>query len=925
MKLQKYIAVILLASVSGSLSAQSPPAQEIRRIFADTIGWSITPRQMIASRNGGFLVAGSIAHFGFIAKINDCGDPVWLKTHLLGEATALQGIAELPSGNLMAVGNCDNCAPGDTTRKALAGLFDPGGDLLRDTTLGRFNFNATAYAVISTPEGKAALTGAFVWASFLSPTRAFLTVLDESLQPDFWGEYNELYYDEPRALAQTADGGYVLAGYSSASLSAPGQAQLFRTGAQGQLLWKHTSTQLHSYFNSVQIASDGRLAAFGAHRMVGLDNQVYLAVHDHAGGSLLQERHYGSTADDEGRSLRAVEGGFLAGAAYGEPSQEGWNVRDWIFRLDENYEIADEDFFDSYLLAHSIVNVVPLSPDGRDYAYLSRRTFFESRSVLFYKRSRRGRHLALSQAPQHYQLVPRNLNSNLGVVTYQGILQTPGAYEQARLDVFRNNALIQTNFSPVLPQFSFQVQIPAERANYTFRLSGIKNGMAYPEAEACDVVAGDAYIIQGQSNAVAGPPFFAPDTSVLQYADPFVRNFGLVASNDSMYRWRREAEDANSFADNPSGQWGRVLGAHIAQQQGIPVAILNGGIGGIAIDQMMPNPAAPHSTAHSYGQFYRRMEQAGLRDNVRAVLFFQGETNALNGYNETVQSYQNKYLQLRNHWQSDYDYEREYIFQIRPGCWNGNFPVIQEAQRRLPLLVPDLSIMSATGMNHDGCHYHFENGYERAGKDIYRLIAKDLYQANEMPDIFPPEADSAWFSACDLTQITLLLRREPDTYLWTAGWEEDFRLEGSPGTSVLSGQVSGNTVALNLSAAPGAGFSGLSYVSHAGGAEAPVKNANGIGMLAFYNMPVSMCPVTVREEDDWAQPAAAFPNPTDGQFTLRLPEAAEVTLYDVSGNAVPYGQYAAGEHRLRLDGPPGVYLLAVKRKEGIQTLRLVRK
>lgn len=922
----------LVASMYSALYGQSLPAQEIRRIFPDSIQGSVVPRQIIASQSGGFLVAGSIAQGGFIAKLNECGDPVWVRMHLLGTATALNGIAELPSGEIAAVGNCLHCAPGDTSSKALVMKLDAIGTLLRDTTFGLLNLRAAAHAVIRTSAGGIALTGSFAWAGFFHPTRAFLTVLDENLQPDFWREYHEQFYDEPRALAQTPDGGYVLAGYSFPSIPAPWQAQLFRTDAQGQLIWKNLSPKLHSHFRSVQIGADGAVVALGQYWVDSVSNRdVYLAVHHTAGGNMLLDRHYGSSpTDDNGVSLQAVAGGFVVGAVWGLPRQQHWGTSDWIFRLDENYNLVEEEFFDSYLANHAIVNPALLSPDGRDYAHLSRRVFVElGRDIVFYKKTRQGRHTVLAQAPQHYQLVPRNTVTGMGTVSYQGSLQTTGVYDMMRLDVFRNDILVQTNFATASEQFSFQVNIPAELANYTFRLSGIKNGITHPEADACDVVAGDAYIIQGQSNALANIPLFADDSVPHAYRyhrNAFVRNFGLANAADSLYRWRREADDNNLYADIGSGQWGLVMAEKIVLEQGIPVAIMNGGIGGIAIDQMMPNPAAPHSTAHAYGRFYQRMERAGLRDRVRAILFFQGETNALPGYNETVESYQNKYLQLRSYWQSDYSFEREYLFQIRPGCWAGNFHIIQEAQRRLAEELPQMQIMSSTGMNHDGCHYHYTNGYQRAGNDMYRLLAKDFYDAPTMPDVHPPTVDSAWFSACDLTQITLRLRHSADTYTWTPGWETDFRSEGSPATSVVSGQVAGNTVVLNLSAAVAAGFTGLSYVSHVGGADVPLKNANGIGMLAFFNMPVSVCAVSSREELTIdSGPASVFPNPTNGAFTLRLPWTAEVTLYDATGRRRAYGHYGAGAHELHIDGPAGVYILMLRHREGVEQLRILRQ
>jgi trimeric autotransporter adhesin len=73
------------------------------------------------------------------------------------------------------------------------------------------------------------------------------------------------------------------------------------------------------------------------------------------------------------------------------------------------------------------------------------------------------------------------------------------------------------------------------------------------------------------------------------------------------------------------------------------------------------------------------------------------------------------------------------------------------------------------------------------------------------------------------------------------------------------------------------------------------------------------------------QQAEAFPNPNDGQFVLRLPWPAELTLYDAAGRTLQTGHYGAGVHTMRINAPAGVYWLAVRQAKGVQTIKLVRK
>lgn len=835
---------LLWVSFFSFLSAQNLPPQDLIRQFADTTEGGINPRQIINVQGGGFLIAGSTGSKGLLTKLSPCGEVVWNQEYLYGAETALNGLTELPSGKLLAVGDCLACAPGDSTTKALVIKTDARGMILQDTTFGYNNFNATATAVINTADGRAAVTGSLVWARFLSPTRAFFTILDDQFQSSVWEEYNQLYLDKPQAITQTSDNGFLLAGYAIPALFAPRQAQLFYVDEQGRLLWKNTSTHLNSQFNSVQQAPDGKIIAFGQRLLDTLSGQdVYLAVHDPVNGDLLLDKTYGSPAKDFGRSLHAVEDGYLAAGIWGEPQRPTFSRRDWVFRLDENFEIEENFFRDSYLFAHTLVNVLPLSPDGKNFAFLSRLAFFASRATFFFKKTRQGRHLQLAEAPQHKRLYPRNLDTNKGMVRYLGSLSTPDTYEEIRLEVFRENERIQTLTDLTPADFSFQIDVPAELANYSFQLSGVKNGTAYLEAEACEVAAGDAYLIQGQSNALAGIPYDPEnriDHAYRYHRDPFIRNFGLKHRNDSIYVWHKEANDFDNYADKRSGQWGLIFGKRIVEEQGVPVAILNGAISGVSIDSMTDR----NNPAGRYNRFLKRVDRSGLKNNLRALVMFQGETNAAGGFWNSADSYYQKFLRLNEHWEEDFpSLQQRYLFQIRPGAyWAGATLLtclqIEEAQRRLAEDLPEWQVMSTTGMNHDSTHYFYQNGYERAGADIYRLMAHDLYETSQTLNIYPPTVDSAWFSSCDRQEITLQLRHSKDFYYWTPGWETDFRLEGSPEIGVDSGGVVGNTITLYLSGKPGPDFSGLSYTSHPGGSDAPVKNANGIGMLTFYNFQV---------------------------------------------------------------------------------------
>ncbi|MBL7809071.1 MAG: hypothetical protein JNN28_14725, partial [Saprospiraceae bacterium] len=584
--------ILLLAGflcLIQTAGAQNHPANDLVFSTADTSDGYLRPRRMIQTSDGGFLVAGKFFDQGYITKIQSCGTQVWMRTYAFGDETELLSLVELPSGEIAAVGSCDNCAPNDSTLKALVIKTDQNGLLLADTTLGNLNLSALATDILLNEDQQLAVTGYLTIGPGFLPSNAFMAIMaPESLQTPDWNTYHQLFYDYSNAITQTQEGNYVLAGRSSPALFSPVQAQVYCTDAAGNLLWSHASPYQNSQFNDVTQAADGRIVALGD-RLVdaNVGRELFMLVLEKETGAVLQEITLGSEDDDAGKSIQSVENGFLIGAIYGMPRQQDWNRRDWVLRLDTQFNMVDQYFRDDYLLAHSMVNALPLSPDGRWFVYYAQVSFFTANQILFYKHTDQGYRTLLENAPSNHQLTPRNLQTNKGDIRIKGAV-APDQYDALRLDIFRNHQLFQTFLDDTPQNFDFQQQMEAELAEYTYRLTGVKGSINTLELEACDLVAGDVYLIQGQSNAVAGLPLQDADHAYRHHTSPYIRNFGLKFKNDTLFTWKKEETGWLDFNDNIVGQWGILMAKNIVDQHQIPVAVINGAVSGIAIDSLSP-------------------------------------------------------------------------------------------------------------------------------------------------------------------------------------------------------------------------------------------------------------------------------------------------------------------------------------------------
>ena len=114
------------------------------------------------------------------------------------------------------------------------------------------------------------------------------------------------------------------------------------------------------------------------------------------------------------------------------------------------------------------------------------------------------------KAPQDKQLVARNLNTNLGTVNISGTVNNSGVNYDAievvviRGGIFEDSRVSENlSFSGNMAPFNIDVTINSELTNYTIIINGLDGANTTQIKQATEVVAGDVFIVQGQSNAEA--------------------------------------------------------------------------------------------------------------------------------------------------------------------------------------------------------------------------------------------------------------------------------------------------------------------------------------------------------------------------------------------------------------------------------------
>lgn len=431
----------------------------------------------------------------------------------------------------------------------------------------------------------------------------------------------------------------------------------------------------------------------------------------------------------------------------------------------------------------------------------------------------KAQNIALTSFPHNNQLYKRNLATNIATIVINATTNSTSGFSFVTLEVYRNNILHNSynttlTYNNGIAPINFSVPIIAELAQYKFVLKGNGNAIL---AEADNVVAGDIYIVTGQSNSVWDNfNYIAPTLN------PFVRTF-----NES-YVWQ---------ATYDLGGIGFWFANTLVNTLQIPVAVFKSGEAGRPIDYFQRNDNNPFDLTTNYGRLLTRFNYAGFTSSdVRAIIWYQGESDGL----QTETYYTNLFTSLYSDWTENYSPERYYVFQIRKGCYPfvTDTSDIPEAQRKLPLLFNNLKVIAtnATPQGSDGCHYTNTDGYNQLALRLFNVINYELYNNGASSGIYSPNITNVRFSDLTKTQVKFNLLPANDIYNWQSGSQNYFNVNGIAATN---GSIVGNEVTLELSQPILSNTSVLNFMGAAPQATPFIVNQNGIGLLSFKNVQVN--------------------------------------------------------------------------------------
>ena len=447
---------------------------------------------------------------------------------------------------------------------------------------------------------------------------------------------------------------------------------------------------------------------------------------------------------------------------------------------------------------------------------------------------------AQDEKPEDGQFYSRD-DKNAGTLYYNGKLAE--AADAVFLKLYADDKLIKTESAKPAADKSYALAAKLQPGliKYKVEFGTQVGGQETVLQTVNDIVCGDAYIIEGQSNALATDTGekSPPDTNT------WIRSYGRPSSNpnDALGNlWCQPVWKAQNGEKAELGWWGMELAKRLVESQKVPIFIINAAVGGTRIDQHQRNEAAPTDLNTIYGRMLWRVQQAKLTHGIRGILWHQGESDQgsdgpTGGYG--WETYQPLFVEMSAAWKQDFpNVKHYYIFQIWPnacsmGGRDGSGDMLREKQRTLPQLFSNMSIMSTLGVRPPGgCHYPLV-GWAEFARMIQPLMERDHYGKVPATSITPPNLRRVHFSGSTKDAIALEFDQP---VVWADTLAGQFYLAGEK-DKVASGSVIGNVLTLKLKAASAAKT--ITYLKEVSWNQDTLLNgANGIAALTFCAVPI---------------------------------------------------------------------------------------
>jgi uncharacterized delta-60 repeat protein len=278
--------------------------------------------------DGGYVVAGRTYSFGagfgdlYVVKTDGAGDPLWVHTYGGSNDDYAYSVQQTGDGGYVVAGNTRSFGAGSADFYVVK--TDGAGDTLWTRAYGGNNSDE-AYSVQQTADG-GYIIGGETRSFGLTYYDFYLVKTNDSGDTLWTRRYGGSNHDRARSVQETADGGYIVAGWTNSfGPGTPTYANFYlvKTNSSGDTLWTHTyGGSNNDQARSVQQTADGGYLVAGMTYSFGAGDYDFYLVKTDGSGNPVWTHTYGGTNNDQACSVQqTADGGYIvAGLTYSSGS-----------------------------------------------------------------------------------------------------------------------------------------------------------------------------------------------------------------------------------------------------------------------------------------------------------------------------------------------------------------------------------------------------------------------------------------------------------------------------------------------------------------------------------------------------------------------------------------------------------------------------
>lgn len=385
--------------------------------------------------------------------------------------------------------------------------------------------------------------------------------------------------------------------------------------------------------------------------------------------------------------------------------------------------------------------------------------------------------VVFDKLPRDMQLYAR-ADDNLADVPISGVIELAG-WDHMSVVTFRNNQRVGYQKSAIdyggktTGKFAMKPRIKAEMADYSFEVYACHESDSALIVRRNEVVAGDFYVIAGQSNAAA--------TIFGAWSSKYARTIARIPDNDPSITPRDTIWTAAAWSWTYVGAWGLEMQKEILERDSIPTCVINSSLPGAKVSAFLSRDPRDSTSFSLYGGLVKRVRVANPA-RIRAFIWMHGEQEVF----ENIGNYAEEYDQLYKLWAHDYPEVEQFVVVqsnliiLRNDTPNPVGGSVRDFLRRTKYIYPKTDHFTAIGTpDYDGVHYH-RSGFEEFGRRMYRFFAPRVYGSKDTDNVRSPDIKKAFYTNAEKKEITLIFDEGQNLK-----WPSDSTVKGQDGKPLV--------------------------------------------------------------------------------------------------------------------------------------------